>query len=94
MARQRLKLNISNCIVYGDAKRLKDGKKPVKTLRRLTYILIKKDSFSGPTVEALYHKLYRCELHGFFANSEEIENIIKDICEVLMVDEKELVINF
>lgn len=92
MARQKMKFNLADCIVIGDARLLKEGKSPVKTLRRLVYRLVKKRGFQDLSAEALYAKLYRYQNTGFFLTSND--GIAEDICDILMVNKKELVVKW
>jgi len=90
--REKKKFNLSDCIVIGDARRLMDKKKPIKTLRRLVYELAKSKKYQDVSKETLYQRLYRYEVNGFYLLS--IDDLADDICILLMVDKDELVINF
>lgn len=90
--REKMKFNLSNCIVIGDARRLQDGKKPIKTLRKLVHQLAEDSKFQDLSNEALYQKLYRYENTGFFLTSND--GVADDICDILMVNKDELVIKW
>jgi len=87
--KQKMKFNISDCIVIGDARRLDDKKKPIKTLRRLVYELAKNKKYQDITKETLYQKLYRYEVDGFYLTN--LDELADDICIILMVDRDEFV---
>jgi len=91
MAKQKMKFNISDCIIRGDARRLKEKKKPIKTLRRLVYELAKDEKYQDITKETLYQKLYRYENDGFLLTT--IDELADDICVILMANKSELVKN-
>lgn len=82
MAKKKTKfyLDITNCLVIGNARRVKDKKEPIKSIHALS------DEF-----DTNYTKLYRYQKDGFYKRPEtEISNIM----EILMVKENELVKKF
>lgn len=86
----RKKFNLSDCIVIGDARRLEKGKEPVKSKRQLAKLLFEREDVSKQNlhVDNVYFKIYRYELDGFILRNEAI---IKGICRILYVTEKELI---
>lgn len=87
--RVKKKLQIEKCIIIGDARRLAEDLQPIKSIRQLSLeIGVLTKSFKTNNI---YFKLYRYEKDGFY-NSDE--KLIKSICSVLKVTEKELVCNF
>ncbi|WP_300440659.1 hypothetical protein [Christiangramia sp.] len=82
-------LNITNCIVIGDARRLKAGKQPVRNIRGLSRELecINEKKYDA---DRICHFLYRTRSNkpGMI---EIDETLLKDLQSILMVKEEELV---
>lgn len=83
----RTVLNITKCIVIGDARRMLKGKEPVRNIARLSVEL-----------ELMYEDRYDADLiHHVLRWSEKIghvtrkDQLLKDLQNVLFVSEEELI---
>lgn len=88
--KKKNKLNIKECLIIGNARRLRDKRPTIKGKKQLAEILftfpeIKKQS---PNNNGIYFKLYRYERDGFYINNEIL---IEKIMEILSVKRTELV---
>lgn len=81
------RLNITKCIVIGDARRLENGKDPVRNMRGLSLQLeaVDEDLYSA---EKIYRVLDRSRKVGLRKIDDKL---LKDIQDILQVEEKELV---
>lgn len=90
MKTTKYKLDINNCIVIGDARRIKKGLPAIKSRRALAKYL----RWSHPgfgTLNGIYSKLYRYEYDGFYKRNELM---IKHVQAILLITEKELIKEF
>jgi len=88
MKKIRKKLNLSNCIIIGDAVRISKGLPPIKNKFKLSIELSALNKVH--TANSIYSKLYRYELGGFYS---ENKSFIRNICDILHVKESDLIIN-
>lgn len=81
------RLNITRCIIIGDARRLEEGKDPVRNMRGLSLALeaINEEAYAA---EKIYKVLDRSRKLGV---RKVDDNLLKDLQEILMVEEVELV---
>lgn len=81
------RLNITKCIVLGDARRLQKGQRPVRNMRGLSLELeaVDEEKYSA---EKIYRVLDRSRKIGL---RKVDDKLLEDIQDILMVDEKELV---
>lgn len=91
MKTKKKKLDIDKCIIIGNAKRVSKDLKTIKNKSALSVEIYKRDKLTFPSPNSVFWKLYRYERDGFY--SKEV-SFIKLICEILIVEEKELVIDF
>lgn len=81
------RLNITKCIVIGDARRLEKGKEPVRNIRGLSLELEMVDD-EVYEAEKVYPVLYHSNKKGVRTIDDKL---LKDIQDILLVEEKELV---
>lgn len=80
------RLNLTKCIIIGDARRIGEGKEPVRNIFGLSRELEKIDE-DKYDLDKICKRLYSANKCGIKAE----EKLVKDIQNILMVEETELV---
>jgi len=82
-----IRLNITTCIAMGDARRLKEGKEPVRNIKGLSRELeiLNKDEYDA---DIIYQVLWRMNKRGVIKVDD---CLVKSIQNILLVEETELV---
>lgn len=83
-------LDIDNCIIINDAKRIQQepAQKKTKTKRQLSKQIDKLDLMPGSTESSIYTKLWRYEKEGY---ANEPTDLIAAVLKVLLVSRDELI---
>ncbi|MES2287279.1 MAG: hypothetical protein V4547_16425 [Bacteroidota bacterium] len=84
---KKKKLDLKKCLIIGNPKRMKAGKPTITDRQHLSTFL--NESEIGVT--NIYMVLYRSEEKGFLRKNQ---TLITKLCEILMVKEKDLVVDF
>ncbi len=81
------RLNINNCIILGDARRLKSNKTPVRNMRGLSLELEKLPDEPYDS-DKIYKVLHRANQRGI---GNITPRLLQDIKDILMVTDVELI---
>lgn len=83
-------LNVDNCIILNDSKRItsEPAEKKTKTKRQLSKQIHKKGLMPGSTESSIYTKLWRFEKEGF---TKEPTELIDAVLKVLIVSRADLI---
>ncbi|WP_273273274.1 hypothetical protein [Maribacter polysiphoniae] len=85
-----LKLNLEECILVNDLKRLKDGHRPIKSIHRLSLLMVARYDLD---YDIVVYMLYKAQKKGYQQHDKviELERLIVKICEVLDTKRDDLV---
>lgn len=83
-------LDIDNCIIINDAKRIQQepAQKKTKTKRQLAKQIVKLDLLPNNSESSIYTKLWRYEKEGY---ANEPTDLINAVLQLLMVSRADLI---